>query len=517
MNTPIATEPVRKINPSIVHVSIWNTRQPTAEDVAELILSIKELKQATPALARPHPDRPGEYELACGARRRLACELLKIDLDLIVRPMTDDELKDVIVADNLQHEDPSPESEAEMIRRRMKEGMTPTEIAAKYGKSDIWVLRRMKLLDIVPVLAAQLQPGESLAHYTTEMRERLGSLPVQLQEDIAAEGYDYEECKTMEDLRSVLETAAEPLKDCEWMEDPDTFIEGCGPGCATDTNKSVFPESGGKCGRCLNEDCFFQRRAIAIDKAITAALGGREVNDVVFFRSAGYSQVEYQGKTVSYLHEYEFKRRYSISKAKKGTDLIGIDVALPAAPVVVFLVVKSGKKAGGASGGGGEKESREDKLTARRLAVINPRVVKAILALDAKEMQPNTPYKLAAIFGMKQCRSSPPWSEAEVERVWKDREAHDSVHPVGLYGDDSPPVSVRQAIWMHVRTVLAARLTFRIGKDLLPEHRVQDMKAIAKIAKFDYQAEWEKICTEEVPVPKSWGKGFDPVTLEKAA
>jgi len=114
MTPPIpTTEMIQRWPTEKVLVSEKNTRQPKAKDCQELILSIKTTGQSTPAIARPHPTKEGFLELAAGARRRTACHALGIDLAVVVRQLTDAELEDLILTENLQREDPDPESEAQ--------------------------------------------------------------------------------------------------------------------------------------------------------------------------------------------------------------------------------------------------------------------------------------------------------------------------------------------------------------------------------------------------------------------
>ena len=114
-----AIEKVIQADVKNVHVSEHNTRQPTLKEVTAsgLLESILSQGQLTPALARPHPTIKNAYELAAGACRHTACTALKIRLKLIVREMTDSELLDAILTENLQRTDPDPEAEADLIAR----------------------------------------------------------------------------------------------------------------------------------------------------------------------------------------------------------------------------------------------------------------------------------------------------------------------------------------------------------------------------------------------------------------
>jgi ParB family chromosome partitioning protein len=77
-DTTAAVEAVELWDTGLVLVSEKNTRQPTPKEVKELVESIRATGQITPAIARPHPTKEGHLELAAGARRRTACDVLKI-------------------------------------------------------------------------------------------------------------------------------------------------------------------------------------------------------------------------------------------------------------------------------------------------------------------------------------------------------------------------------------------------------------------------------------------------------
>ena len=246
------TETVSLLDPKTVLISKLNTRQPKKADVAELMETIKNSGQITPAVARPHPTKPGHFELAAGARRKVACEALKIQLKCVIRALTDTELEDMNLIDNLQREDPDPMSEALLIERRLAAGAQPTEIAAKYGKSETWLKRRMKLIGLTESAREAWKTDGNMAHYTTEMMEYVGTLPEADQDELAADPWDHE--VTLAGLIQQTTRSGHKLEGVAWLDDPASFITGCGPGCATDTSKGLRPS-------CAKAVCHFCSQA----------------------------------------------------------------------------------------------------------------------------------------------------------------------------------------------------------------------------------------------------------------
>lgn len=509
----VTAETVEVWDTEKVLVSEQNTRQPTPKEVAELIESIRASGQLTPGLARPHPTKKGYLELAAGARRRTACHALGIKYKVIIRPMTDDEMLDAILTENLQREDPDPEAEADLIALRIKEGAKPSEIAARYGKTETWVKRRMKLLDVIDPIRKLFAPGKPLAHFTVEMRERLGALPAELQKDLAKDNWGLPRLHGMKSLEETITRQSADLKGCKtWLNDPDTFVPGCGPGCATDSSGDLF-SSGKGCGRCQNLGCFTKRRALAIDKAITTALDGRKLADLVLFNSSrSYQRVHYKGKELKFLDRWDFEDNYAVSKTE--TEIPALDFASETSPKLVFLTRKAAKK-GDNGKTPGKAESREDKLTGRRLAVLNALLKKRVLEAPL----PAKPGILAlvAAFGTDRKRGGGS-NIGRQQEAWETVDSGEEGYP---FDHDTyqkkPKKPLAELLWESVREVIATRLFYYQTRNLLEKGIQTEMRRIAGLIGLDHDAEFARICTEEVKVPKSWGPGIDPVTLKPVA
>ncbi|WP_216329806.1 ParB/RepB/Spo0J family partition protein [Deinococcus aestuarii] len=119
-------------------------------------------------VVRPHPTEEGAYEIAAGERRYRAAGLLVEGLELVddqggestllkvpgeytvpvlIRPLTDQQLVEVAITENLQREDISPLEEADGYARLRGLGMRPDEIAARSGHPLRRVEQRLILAD----------------------------------------------------------------------------------------------------------------------------------------------------------------------------------------------------------------------------------------------------------------------------------------------------------------------------------------------------------------------------------
>ena len=493
-----------------IHISEHNTRQPTLKEVTAegLVDSMRAQGQITPGIGRPHPKwGKGHIELAAGARRSVAAKALGIAYKVVVRPMTDVELLDVILTENLQRTDPDPEQEAMLIQMRMDEGIRPAEICARYGKPELWIKRRMKLLSIIPAIRKRMLPGGDLAHFTTGMKERIGALAKDKQEAHNKQPYTLSNNTTLDELISELTTQTEDLEGATWLHDPATFIPGCGPGCITDTKASLFPEDGGKCGSCLNPECFNKREALAIDKAITNCIKGHALSDIVLFRSDGHSPVMFEGKKLNALQPWDFRQHYEVLTTHAG--LYALDVGNPLKPKLISVKRKAESKGKTEPGKAAPGESRESKLTGRRMAAMNTRLVEAL----EKAPLPASPpiLHLVAAFGTVSNHNNC-LSKSDHTEPWDSLTANSTAKVPGL-SHCAKPATREEVLWHSIRPILRMRLQFQTNKDLVNSHKSLEMAALAKLISFPWEKILTGICTTECPVPKSWGPGIDPFTL----
>jgi ParB/RepB/Spo0J family partition protein len=144
--------------------------------LAELAESIKSSGVHQPVLLRPLPASRLEetahlkprpiYELVSGERRYRASELAgKPTIPAIVSELTDSEVLDIQLIENLQREDLSPLEEAEGYEQLMRQTVDNTpisvdDVAAKIGKSRSYVYARLKLLDLGQEGRAAMRAGK---------------------------------------------------------------------------------------------------------------------------------------------------------------------------------------------------------------------------------------------------------------------------------------------------------------------------------------------------------------------
>ena len=506
------TETVVKLDPKTVHISKLNTRQPKKADVGELIESIRATGQITPAIVRPHPTKEGHYELAAGARRKVACGVLAITLDAIVREISDEDFEDWILIENLQRENPDPMQEAILIERRLAKGASLSAIVASYGKDEIWLRRRMKLVSLTAAAREAWQPDGAFEFFTVDMMEFIGTLPPEEQDEHAGDKWGMQDFRTLRDLTSSHQRQARSLEGAEWLNDPCTVIDGCGPECATNTADSLFPDEKHACGSCLNVDCFVKRLALFQDSKVAAVIGERPLSDFVILTGSHQRQFTYKGENFNAVPHWQQKDRFRTFKKERKGATPALDLSDPALPVIRWVMAKEESEAATPVQTSGEtttkKESREDRVTGKRLALLNKSLAEALKAAPVPATVPIL--KIVAAFGMSGSRSDS--GGRTIRATWESIDSSGDVPPLDYWTEE--PQAPEAVIWNGVKSIIGMRLQFQKNSSLLDADRRTDMERIAALIGFDHAARWTEICTVEVPVPKSWGAGFDPITLE---
>lgn len=132
--------------------------------IDELTDSILKLGVIQPITVRPKGDK---YELICGERRYRAalsvnaCHKERNIIPASVRNLTDAEALECMITENLQRKDVHPMEEADAFKMMLdRMNYTIPDIAAKIGKPESFVHRRLQLMKLTPDLLTILQKNE---------------------------------------------------------------------------------------------------------------------------------------------------------------------------------------------------------------------------------------------------------------------------------------------------------------------------------------------------------------------
>lgn len=127
--------------------------------LAELADSIAEHGIIQPLLVRPLAD--GGYQIIAGERRWRAARMAGLtEVPVLVKEITESEIMELALVENLQREDLNPIEEAEGLRTLMESyGMTQEEAAKRVGKSRPAVANATRLLLLPPKVVELVKDG----------------------------------------------------------------------------------------------------------------------------------------------------------------------------------------------------------------------------------------------------------------------------------------------------------------------------------------------------------------------
>jgi ParB/RepB/Spo0J family partition protein len=145
----------------------------------ELRTSIIEHGVLQPLLLRPWPEGqripkgvknvgPVAFEIVAGERRWRAAQAAGLEeIPALVRELTDDQVLEIQVVENLQRQDLHPLEEADGYRRLVASNYDVKMIAEKVGRSVAYVYDRLKLADLIDgarelFLAGKIQAGHAI-------------------------------------------------------------------------------------------------------------------------------------------------------------------------------------------------------------------------------------------------------------------------------------------------------------------------------------------------------------------
>ncbi len=158
-------EKVQSLKVQSIHPSRFQPRLKFAEEkILELAESIREKGVIQPIIVRAIEE--GRFELIAGERRWRAVKSLGLDeIPAIVRRVSDADVLEMSIIENVQREELNPVDEAKAYRRLAQEfGFTQDAIASKVGKDKTSISNLLRILNL----------PESIQDYITQNLLTLG-------------------------------------------------------------------------------------------------------------------------------------------------------------------------------------------------------------------------------------------------------------------------------------------------------------------------------------------------------
>jgi ParB family transcriptional regulator, chromosome partitioning protein len=165
-------------------------------DIEELAASIREKGVLQPILVRPAVFA-GQYEIVAGERRWRAAALAGLrQMPALVRSLSDAEVLEIAIVENVQRVDLSPIEEAEGYRALMDRfGRTQAEVAQVVGKSRVHVANALRLLQLPEPVKAMVREGRLTAGHA---RPLIGSADAErLAIEVADKGLTVRQAETL--------------------------------------------------------------------------------------------------------------------------------------------------------------------------------------------------------------------------------------------------------------------------------------------------------------------------------
>lgn len=264
--------PVAKLLPTADN----RRREISKASVESLARSMKKDGVLQPIVVRPHPTKPGQWEIRAGERRWHAARLAGFtEIPAIVRSLDDKAALGVTIAENLQRENLHPLEEAATIQLAFDRGYDIKSVAASLGKSEQHIARRASLSRLSkPWKTEILRPESQAGRLTVPHLELIARLPTETQ-DLLAE-HDFQSVfgrgfPTVAELRRLLDGGLQSLRAMPWPLDDETLDPKAGS-CLNCPKRScrqplLFDgETAGEGGtpsksdRCLDPACFARKQ-----------------------------------------------------------------------------------------------------------------------------------------------------------------------------------------------------------------------------------------------------------------
>ncbi|MDO4903176.1 MAG: ParB/RepB/Spo0J family partition protein [Limosilactobacillus sp.] len=160
---PVQGETVQEIELTKIRPNPYQPRRTFDQSaLKELADSIKETGVFQPVILRQPDESVERYELIAGERRFRASKLAKQEtIPAIVRKMTNEQMMEIAVLENLQREDLTPLEEAQAYQTLMdKLSLTQAQVANRLGKSRPYIANYLRLLGLPDLIKDALNEGK---------------------------------------------------------------------------------------------------------------------------------------------------------------------------------------------------------------------------------------------------------------------------------------------------------------------------------------------------------------------
>ena len=475
-------------------------KSPRLQRLIELAHSVARVGVVEPALVRPIPGDPCEYDLRAGERRYWASYIAgKRTLPCLVREMSDAEAMEVTVLENMLREDLDPIEEGESVQAMLQIGWERQAIAAHIGKTPAWVARRAAMATLVNEWRQEYYNPDSRAEEILSVGhlELIARVPRDVQLELLQDLQDslkwvYHHVR-LDDLGRMIAAHLMKLSAAPWKLSDAELAAPAGACTKCPQRSNAQPDlfdDMGKVGRCLHKPCW--------DRKLAAHLGRlQQEHPGIVLASRQWNATGLPKGTLTPRDYSDADHCHGIEHKHQVLVVDGADAG--AIKEVVFYSDRPGSAAKPV--GPKTLADKRAALDARRIAKAIDEVRELLHAEDSEPVaileQPTELgiycelVRLSLVFGFR--------GTASYGEQWQDLELR--ANP----GEGSA-AAVRQlvlATWAQLRGPISETLTYiKVGD--APRNEPAAKRVCTLIA-----VDWAEILTRhtaEIPEPKAWAK-----------
>lgn len=175
-----------------LQASPTNPRRRMDEQTIETLAdSIRTQGVLEPLIVR---DNGKKYEIVCGERRYRAASIAKVtELPCLVRKLSDEQVLDIQIHENLHREDIHPMDEAygyQFLKEKLN--CDVKELALRVGKSEGYVLNRLKLNQLIEEAQKDIDDGHLPLVYALEIAKYTPDIQKLIYEEVYRKGGRYQ-------------------------------------------------------------------------------------------------------------------------------------------------------------------------------------------------------------------------------------------------------------------------------------------------------------------------------------
>ena len=250
-----------------------------ATGLKELAESIEQQGQLQAIIVRPGK-KAGKYEIVAGERRYRAMNQYVTGaktINAVVRKLNDEEALEVQVIENLQREDVHPLAEAQAFATLLKKKSIDV-VAGIIGKSESYILKRLKLNDLIPEAKKMYTKGTMAYGHALHICRIPKEEQKKAVDWMEEESYGPDQIVTVNELKEHIESDIMlKMENAPWdLKDKNLYpAAGACSTCPkrTSCNKLLFDDMAPKDDLCTDAVCFAKKKELHIANAFIKLRG----------------------------------------------------------------------------------------------------------------------------------------------------------------------------------------------------------------------------------------------------